>query len=347
MTWASDWSLTVNLLVFGLSTLVILIVGIRMARAADQLADLSGLGEAVFGAALLGGSTSLPGIVTSVIAAASDHPEMAISNAIGGIAVQTAFLAVADIAYRRANLEHTAASVENLVNGALLCGLLALVLVAANGPNWSLFAIHPVSVIILIGYAFGLKLASRAHEDPAWTPKQTGDTESDTAESINLQLDVRKIWVQFGAYAVAIGAAGLLLGISGIGLVRSTGLSESIVGGLFTAISSSLPELVTAIAAVRQGSPTLAVGGIIGGNTFDVLFVAFSDVAYREGSIYHAMGQESVFLIALTIVMTSILLLGLLRRERRGPGNIGFEGILVLTLYAGGFLTIGLGLIAT
>jgi cation:H+ antiporter len=43
-------------------------------------------------------------------------------------------------------------------------------------------------------------------------------------------------------------------------------------------------ELVTTIAAVRRGALQLAVGGIIGGNTFDTLFLTAADVSYREGS---------------------------------------------------------------
>ncbi len=80
-------------------------------------------------------------------------------------------------------------------------------------------------------------------------------------------------------------------------------------------MSTSLPELVTSLAAVRRGALTLAVGGIIGGNTFDTLLVAFSDLAYQEGSIYHATTNQQVYLIALTMLLNGILLLGLLRRE--------------------------------
>jgi cation:H+ antiporter len=42
-------------------------------------------------------------------------------------------------------------------------------------------------------------------------------------------------------------------------------------------------------------------------------------------------------------VLTSILLLGMLHREKRGVGNIGFEGVLVLLFYAGGFLVLSTG----
>jgi cation:H+ antiporter len=95
---------------------------------------------------------------------------------------------------------------------------------------------------------------------------------------------------------------------------------------------------VTSVAAVRRGALTLAVSGIIGGNCFDVLFVAFSDFAYRPGSIYHAITTRQIFIIALTMLLTGILLLGLLRREQHGIGNIGFESFLILMLYLGGFL---------
>lgn len=129
----------------------------------------------------------------------------------------------------------------------------------------------------------------------------------------------------------------------GIAILARTGLSETVVGAFFTAIATSLPELVTAVAAVRQGALTLAVGDIIGGNTFDVLFIAFSDVAYRGGSIYHAISLNEVYMASLTIVLAGILLLGLLRREKSGIANIGFESFLVLVLYAMSVVVLTMG----
>jgi cation:H+ antiporter len=86
---------------------------------------------------------------------------------------------------------------------------------------------------------------------------------------------------------------------------------------------------------VRQGAQTLAVSGIIGGNAFDTLFAAVADIAYLDGSIYHAITNQQIFFITLTILLTGILLLGLLRREERGIANIGFESFLVMVLYFG------------
>jgi cation:H+ antiporter len=325
-------------LLFAAAAGVIAVAGISMTRIADRLADLTGLGEALFGAVLLGGCTSLSGIVTSIWTAAEGYPELSVSNALGGIAAQTAFLVVADIFYRNVNLEHAAASVENLVQAALLLTLLAIPLLAMSSPEVSLAGVHPASPLLVAAYLFGLSLVAKAKSAPLWHPYRTKETREDDEEEAapGAPGELRRLWIRFAMLALVVAAAGFTVAQAGITLADRTGLSETIVGMLLTAIATSLPELVTSVAAVRQGALTLAVGGIIGGNSFDVLFLALADGAYREGSIYHAITSRQVFIVALTMLMTGIILLGLLRREKTGFANIGFESILVLLLYFGG-----------
>ncbi|WP_413166471.1 sodium:calcium antiporter [Capilliphycus salinus ALCB114379] len=333
-------SLEVNLLLFILSAIVIGIGGTKLSKVADQLADATGLGEAVVGALLLGGITSLAGIITSITAAADAHPQIAVSNALGGIAAQTAFLAIADFFYCRANLEHAAASLPTLVQGALLNALLAIPLLAVTAPNVEFLGIHPASIAIICGYLFGLRIVSQVRDDPMWKPQLTTETltdeneKSDPDSSVNLP----QLWLMLGWLAIVIAGAGYLLAKTGVSLSEQTAISETVVGGLFIAISTALPELVTSVAAVKRGAITLAISAIIGGNSFDVLLLSFSDFAYPEGSIYNAITQSEVFVIGLTILMTSILLLGLLKREKSGIGNIGFETFSILVLYLGGFV---------
>jgi cation:H+ antiporter len=129
-------------------------------------------------------------------------------------------------------------------------------------------------------------------------------------------------------------------------LVTKTAIPEIVVGGLFMAVATSLPELVTSIAAVRRGALTLAVSNIVGGNFFDVLFVAAADVAYVHGSLYHGrgVGNHEMLLTALTVLMNLVLLLGLIYRQKHGPANIGFESITMLILYISGFLVLALAM---
>jgi cation:H+ antiporter len=330
----SGWSLTLAVSVFLISAVVIAVFGSMMTRIADRLADLTGLGEAIVGAVFLGGSTSLPGITTSVTAAAGGYAELAISNAIGGIAAQTVFLAIADIAYRKANLEHAAASITNIMQGALLIALLSIIVIAVAGPQVTIFNIHPASILLLAGYLFGLRLISRSQSDPMWKPRKTKETFVDDIQYEKQKLkNLVLFWTKFFLLAIIVGFAGYIVAKTGVVISSRAGISATIVGGMFTAIATSLPELVTSVAAVRQGALTLAVGGVIGGNCFDILFAAFSDFAYREGSIYAALSDQQLLMIALTILLTGILILGLLHREKHGIANIGFESFLIIVFY--------------
>ncbi|MBT0961568.1 sodium:calcium antiporter [Denitromonas iodatirespirans] len=325
--------LAINIAVFVAMGLVIGVGGWRLANVAARIARRTGLGEAVTGALFLGAVTSLPGSVTSMTAAASGHAELAVANALGGIAAQTAFLAIADLTYPRANLEHAAASAANIMQGAMLVSLLALILVAMTTPEIALWGVHPVSVLLPAAYVAGLRLVSSAHQRPMWLPEQTEETRSETPRVRLRFAGMSRLWTEFALLAGMVGTAGWALAGSGIALARQTGINESAVGGVFTAVTTSLPELVTAIAAVRQGALTLAVGDIIGGNVFDTLFVAVSDLFYREGSILHAVSERQVFLVSVAILQAGVLLMGLLHREKRGFANIGFESVFVLAAY--------------
>lgn len=329
----STLPLWVALLLFAGCGLVIAVVGTRLTWIVDDLADRTGLGEAIAGAVLLGMATSLSGIVVSVSAALADRPTLAMSNAIGGIAVQTLFLTIADITHRRANLEHAAASLGNLMQGGLLLCLLSLILVGRHAPEWTLWQVHPVTPLLLLAYLFGLRLMDRSKASPMWRPAQTVDTQPDVPDEQAMARSPTLLWLAFVALATLLGISGWLLERSASVIAVETGLGESVVGALMTAVVTSLPELVTSVAAVRRGALTLAVAGIIGGNAFDTLFAAAADVAYRGGSIYHAMSDSVSLWVALSLLMTSILMLGMIIREREGPAHIGFESVGIIGCY--------------
>lgn len=330
------WSLAFSIGVFALAVLVITLAGTRITRVVDQLADRTGIGEAAAGAVLLGASTSLGGSVLSVTAAWNGNAELAVSNALGGIAVQTFFLAIADMAYRKANLEHAAASVANMMQNGLLIALLALIMLAPQLPNVTLWHVHPVTPALFALYLYGLSVVQSAWTAPMWQPFMTGETRQDTPDDPGRLPSLGRLWLEFLPLMALLGLAGWLLEPAATSIASATGLTFTLVGVLLTAVSTSIPELVTSVAAVRRGALTLAVGGIIGGNAFDTLFTAASDLAYREGSIYHAIAAETEFWVALTLLMSAILMMGLIRRERQGIGHIGAESLALLLLYLGG-----------
>lgn len=271
----NQWPLLSILIAFLIVAGIIAIFGIRMTRIARDLAAETGLGEALMGSLFIGASTSLSGITTSVTAAASGYPELSVSNGLGGIAAQTAFLAIADIVYRRANLEHAAASAENLFLCAFLITLLCVHTVALAVPDLAVLAVHPATLVLPIIYVFGIRLLAQTHEMPMWLPRRTSDTSAqEQTHSGRPRKHAAQLWASFAGVALVVGIAGWVLAQLAMPLGEKSGLSQSIVGGIFTAVSTSVPELVVAVTAVRMGALNLAVGDIIGGNAFDTLFVA-------------------------------------------------------------------------
>lgn len=332
----AEAALPVILLLFAVAGGVICLCGVMMTGLADKIADRTGLGEAIVGGVVLGAATSLSGTVVSVTAALDGRASLAFSNSIGGIAAQTAFLALADLIYRRANLEHAAAEVTNIIQGVLLLGLLMLPFAALTTPEWTLFAIHPVSLMIVAVYVAGLFVSRTTREAPMWKPVRTRETRTDTPDEEDektAQKSNPRLYGEFIGLMALMGIAGWVIARTGSELTDRLELSASLVGALMTAVVTSLPELVTTLAAVRRGALQLAVGGIIGGNTFDTLFLSAADTAYRDGSLYHAAGMQDFFWITTAALMTVVLLAGLIVRERQGPAGIGVESLLILGIY--------------
>jgi cation:H+ antiporter len=326
---------------FSLAALVVFVGGLRMTALADRLADRTGLGEAIAGAVLLGAATSLSGTIVSITAALDGQPSLAFSNSIGGIAAQTVFLAVADLTYRKANLEHAAAELANIFQALVLIGLLTLPLVALALPEATVLAVHPISLLIPVVYAGSLVASRKVRETPMWRPVFTRDTRKDKPEKEDRQArseTTGRLFLIFAALMIVMGVAGWAIAKTAAEVIHRLDLSASLVGALATAVVTSLPELVTTLAAVRRGALQLAVGGIIGGNTFDTLFLTAADVSYREGSLYHAAGMADYFWIVTAILMTVVLMAGLIMRERQGPASIGLESAALVTIYASAIL---------
>ncbi|SFB43445.1 cation:H+ antiporter [Amycolatopsis marina] len=335
------WPLGWAAIVFAAAGALTVLLSIRLVGLGDTLADRTGWGEAFFGAVFFGLVTSLSGIVMTGVSAAAGQPELAYSNAVGGIAVQTLAIVAADLTYRRVNLEHAAASGQNLLFGTLLIVLLSAALLGSFSPEVTVLGLHPVSLVMVALYLGGLRLI-QAQEEPMWRAVPTRETRADhpaeqdefgsrTAGSLGLEFAGIAALVVVGGWAVARAAESLVV---------ATGLNAGFVGGVFMGLVNALPETVAAIAAVRRGALTLAVAAVIGGNCLDALNLVVGDVAFGGGSLYHAAGTDQLFLTTAALLMTAVLLGGLLVRQRRGWWRLGFDGILLAAIYVSAVLAL-------
>ncbi len=72
-------------------------------------------------------------------------------------------------------------------------------------------------------------------------------------------------------------AAGPCLARSATQITDLSGLGGSFVGSAFVVFSTSLPELVATLTAVRMGPPDLALGNIFGCNLFNMVLLVALD----------------------------------------------------------------------
>ncbi|MCB2411816.1 hypothetical protein LGT39_02995 [Demequina sp. TTPB684] len=325
------WPLLPSVGALVVSVAVLAFAGTRLAWVADDIAERTGMGKATAGALLLGGVTSLTGIVTTATGALAGEADFALANPLGGVAIQSVWIAIADLMYRRANLEHAAASLPNLLQSMVLVALLSLPIIAYATPQvaWGWF--HPLTLAIPAFYFYGLRLLKSVEKEPQWRPREsktTGDEQGEPPSTASM----KRLWLLFAGLGVVVAATGWVVARAGLGLVDATGMPSGVAGFTITTAISSLPELITLIAAVRMGSITMGVGNIIGGNVFDTLMIAVADLFFVKGSIYAHVGPTSIVLLGGTILISAVLALGLVVRDTRG---IGFEGFAIPAIYLG------------
>lgn len=333
---------------FVLGAVVILATGPRLSRLAENLADALGIGQSIGGMILLGASTSLPGVIISFDTALGGQATLSVSNAVGGIAAQTVFIAVADVAMRRGPLSEEVTMPASLMQLAILLFLLTLALLAMLVPDvFPVFGLHPASFVLVIAVLLGFRMIQTSEVEPKWYARRlssqaareevrSGSEGPRRGSTLSLTL--------LGEYLLVaglIGGAGWLISYSGQAVVAETGTSPMLVGMTGMAIASSLPELVTAVSAVRRGAVALAIGDIIGGNVFDTLMIALGDLAYSAAPIYRDVSPEVPFLTGVAILMNSVLMIMLIRRETEDLGtDVGTESYLIFLIYASGILFI-------
>ena len=304
-------------LITGLSSwvlfLIIAVTLYTLGKGADWLVDEAvalstrwGLGKAVIGATIVSIGTTTPEAVVSVLSALQGKPGLALGNAVGSIICDTGL--ILGLASLIAPLPLNRQLTSRLSNVQVGAGIL---LVLACFP-WA----SPAKVFTqggalpqLVGVVFVVLLGLYIWQSIRWAsavPPDAEDGETDTEAAGSAVGTLIKLILSIAV--IVISAQILIPTVSH--MAERLGIPKHIISATLVAFGTSLPELVTAITAVRRGHGALAVGNIIGADILNVLFVAGVSAAATDGGL-QADGQFFQFLFPAMLFILIVFRVGI------------------------------------
>ncbi|MCP3029954.1 sodium:calcium antiporter [Halobacillus sp. A1] len=283
-------------IIFLVAAIVVVGAAIKLNEFGDVISRKSALSGAAVGTFLIAGATSLPELTTSLTAVYIDNPDIAVGNMIGSNVFNLLILAIVDIIYRRRRLfqrvgyqEHKPAAIMGLIFMIIIIGALAL----PQSIEW--FGVGIEMVVLALLYILMIKFFSnKGEEEKADEDLPVKDYKLKTAVT------------GFIVMALVVFGAGSALSISGDQLAQVSGLDSSFVGSFLIAASTSLPELVTVLAAFKVANYGMAIGSILGSNIFNMQLLVLTDILYRDQAILSAAGNSHIFIGLLGVFMTLV-----------------------------------------
>lgn len=320
---------TTLLLFFALTTLIFF-SGKNLSLYGDVIAEHYGLGKAWVGLLLIASVTSLPeltvGISSVTIAQSAD---LALGNILGSCVFNLMMLSLLDAftpkmsVFAKASASHTLAGAMSIILFALVgMGLFLsqdIVLYKWIGLGSLIFiSIYFLSMRILYHYEHKLML-QKTDTKPN---KPTADT-----------MKLHKAITLFVINALVVVGAALFLPNIAKTIAVETGLGESLVGTLFLAGSTVLPELAVTIGALRIGAIDLAVGNLFGSNLFNILILAIDDLFYTKGYVLKDASDANIATVFFLIIMTAIAIAGLTYRFEQKRFLLAWDALLIGLMY--------------
>jgi cation:H+ antiporter len=319
------------------------IAGIALSKSTDSVDRRFGLGEALGGLILLAIAGTLPEIAIVASASLAGHLDLAVGNLIGGIAIQTLVLVVLDAAAGPERpLSYLVGSLTPVIEALIVVVCLATVLAGAALPaSTSVGGVSPTSIAVVVLWIGGVWIVNRVRVRTDWTIEMPG-ARPGRRHVREAQPQERRPFVKSSTWFVALVfalAAGVTLGAgvalqsSGSELADRLGLQGAIFGATVLAAATALPEISSGIAAVRLGDHQLAMGDILGGNSFQLTLFLLADILAATPVIVAAQGSD-VWLGCAGLLMTGIVGVAVIARPKRTFLRVGIDSIALVVIYA-------------
>lgn len=315
-----------------LENLLLLIVGfILLVKGADFFVEGSAAVAKIFkvpsiiiGLTIVAMGTSAPELAVSVTAGLAGNNEIAISNVIGSNVFNLLVVVGVCAAVLPMNVEKSILKKEFpyvLIVQALLLffcvnAFMGEVFGNVNGANVLSRVEGIVMIIIFIAFLVNMILTTLKSRKEA-VEEQTEEEEKKLHPALCL------VYIVGGIAAVVFG--GDVVVDSASYIASAFGFSQTFIGLTVVAVGTSLPELVTSLAAIKKGENDLALGNVLGSNLFNILLVLALSASLTPIAVLSANIIDLVFLVVSSVVVYAFCL---------GKQKVSrLEGVIMVLMY--------------
>lgn len=315
---------------FVICTALIVYSGTKLSRYGDIIAEKTGLGRAWIGVVLMASVTSLPELVTGISSVTfAGVPDIAIGDVLGSCVFNMLILALLDTVYRVMPISAKAHQ-GNILSASFGILLLSMVTISLFlGKYISPFGwIGPYSLLFIVIYFFAMRLIF------FYSRKQISAFMKEKAMELKYKdIATKTAIVNYSINAVIVIAAATFLPEIGKGIAETTGLGQTFVGNIFIAFSTSLPEIVVSLSAVKMDAVDLAIGNLFGSNMFNILILAIDDIFFLKGPILSYVNQNHVISALSAISMMTIAIIGLSYRAEKKRLILAWDSLGIMVMY--------------
>ena len=316
-------------LTFLISAVLIVIAAMQLAKYGDVIALRTGLGGMFIGVVLLAGATSLPEVLTTISSIRQGVPNLAAGNLLGSNMFNMFVLAVLDLMYRQQRLLRKAA-LKHALTGSLTVFLIGLVVffIMADFPT-QIGWVGVDSLVIMGTYFVAMRLI------------QSNQSRSLAASSMPVEIPAGTPTLRTGLIGFGLAAGALVIITpwmvrSSSEIAEITGLGTTFIGTTLVALVTSLPEMVTTIAAVRLGAPDMAIGNLFGSNLFNMFALGLTDLFFLDGHFISIIDPAFLLIGMLGLLMTGMALIGNLARLEKRILFVELDALALMIVYFAG-----------
>jgi len=295
--------------------------GDLLVRGAVALARRFQVPPVVVAATVVGFGTSLPEMVVSVQATMTGYPNLILGNVVGSNIANV--LLVGGASALIYPLQHDDPELRR--NVLIMAGTLGAFGVLC------MFGDIGRSAGVALLLAFAIIMAATAGSTIRAKKDADTSTPLDWVLGIPSRLGTITLFITGGMIMLPLGAQRLVS--SAIGIAEVFEIPETVVGLTVLAIGTSLPELVTTVLAARERRSDVALGAIIGSNTFNILAIMGVTATLSPTPI--VVTGRFLYLDVPVMLLASAFLAAFAWRARPIGRRLGVLGLLAYAVYLG------------